>query len=56
MSEQLLTKSPCIKICTLDDNNVCKGCQRTVEQIIKWKDMSDSEKDQVNRQLLSSFD
>jgi len=27
-------KSPCINVCELDDNNVCIGCNRSIEEII----------------------
>lgn len=26
-------KSPCIKVCKLNDDNVCIGCNRTIEEI-----------------------
>lgn len=25
--------SPCIGVCKLDDNNICIGCKRTIEEI-----------------------
>ena len=28
--------SPCISICTLDENNQCMGCLRTLEEIKGW--------------------
>ena len=28
--------SPCVSICTLDDNKVCLGCRRTLEEIRRW--------------------
>jgi len=32
--------SPCVDICTLDDDNVCLGCKRTIREIIDWTRMS----------------
>jgi len=32
--------SPCIQVCTLDDNQVCIGCGRTVDEIIDWTRMT----------------
>ncbi len=29
-------ESPCISICTLDDEGMCLGCFRTVEEIETW--------------------
>jgi predicted Fe-S protein YdhL (DUF1289 family) len=28
--------SPCLSICTLDDDNVCMGCLRSLEEIKNW--------------------
>ncbi len=36
-------KSPCIKVCKLQDN-ICIGCFRDVEEIKKWKQLTDDEK------------
>jgi len=35
--------SPCVMICTLDDDDRCVGCGRTVEQIGRWAVMSKDE-------------
>ncbi len=32
--------SPCVMICTLDDDDRCLGCGRTLEQISDWALMS----------------
>jgi uncharacterized protein len=39
-----VVKSPCNGICTLDDQDVCRGCKRTRAQISRWYVMSDEEK------------
>jgi len=36
--------SPCVKNCCLDKQDVCLGCGRTVDEIIKWGDVGDKEK------------
>ena len=28
--------SPCLNICTLDEQGVCRGCFRTLEEIADW--------------------
>jgi predicted Fe-S protein YdhL (DUF1289 family) len=28
--------SPCIRCCCLDDDNICLGCHRTLEEITAW--------------------
>ena len=37
-------QSPCISICTLDDADVCMGCNRSLDEIIEWTMMDDAEK------------
>jgi uncharacterized protein len=29
-------ESPCIRLCTLDDNDVCLGCFRDIAEICAW--------------------
>ncbi len=36
----LYPASPCISICTLDDNDVCLGCRRTLTEITHWSSYS----------------
>lgn len=43
MSERI--KSPCIKVCKYDDDNVCVGCYRTMDEITGWLFMSPAEKE-----------
>ncbi len=35
--------SPCVLICTLDEDQVCLGCGRTLKQISGWALMSEAE-------------
>ncbi|AIZ31825.1 DUF1289 domain-containing protein [Pseudomonas sp. K1(2024)] len=28
--------SPCVNVCALDEQDICTGCQRTVEEISQW--------------------
>ena len=37
-------KSPCIEVCSLDDQDVCIGCYRTADEIIEWFSASDERK------------
>lgn len=36
-------RSPCVKACTLDAQNVCVGCLRTIDEIARWDSMSREE-------------
>jgi len=31
-------ESPCVDICELDSDFVCKGCGRSIEEILKWQE------------------
>ncbi|PNH98954.1 DUF1289 domain-containing protein [Vibrio diazotrophicus] len=39
--------SPCIRQCCLDEQDICVGCFRTIEEIIHWSAASDAEKTQI---------
>ena len=47
LERDLEVKSPCNGICTLDDQDVCRGCKRTGEEISFWYVMSTEEKQQI---------
>lgn len=36
--------SPCIGICSLDDDGYCNGCRRTGAEIARWPQMNDDER------------
>lgn len=36
--------SPCQNICILDDEQVCIGCRRTMEEVANWGKYTDNEK------------
>ena len=39
--------SPCVDICTLNDEDVCLGCWRSIDEICAWAAASDSERRQI---------
>lgn len=43
MSQQTV-KSPCVENCCLNEDDVCLGCFRTLEEILSWSSMSLSQK------------
>jgi predicted Fe-S protein YdhL (DUF1289 family) len=45
-------RSPCVSICSLDDADVCTGCQRTVAEITGWSRMDN----QARRAVLAACD
>jgi predicted Fe-S protein YdhL (DUF1289 family) len=44
-------KSPCIKECRLNENDICKGCKRTIEQITNWWDYTDKQRENIMNNL-----
>jgi uncharacterized protein len=44
--------SPCISVCRMDvDTGWCRGCYRTIEEIIAWGQGNEAFKESVWRQL-----
>ena len=46
-----MEQSPCVRICTLNHDNICIGCGRNAEEIKNWSIFSDDEKRSVKNQL-----
>lgn len=44
--------TPCIRACTLDREGVCLGCHRTVDEIIRWREMDEAERLRLMRDVL----
>ncbi|HYN13088.1 MAG TPA: DUF1289 domain-containing protein [Burkholderiales bacterium] len=41
-------KSPCIKVCQMDPaRGVCLGCCRTLDEIGRWSEMSNRERENI---------
>lgn len=39
--------SPCVHVCALDEQDICIGCQRNVDEITRWSCMENDERRQV---------
>lgn len=44
--------TPCIRTCTLDRDGVCMGCHRTLDEIVRWRDMGEAERLRLMRDVL----
>ncbi|MBS3804355.1 MAG: DUF1289 domain-containing protein [Oleiphilaceae bacterium] len=44
-------RSPCVSICVLDEQEVCTGCQRTIDEIMAWSRMSNDERRAVLQKI-----
>ncbi|HDZ38400.1 MAG TPA: DUF1289 domain-containing protein [Marinobacter sp.] len=40
-------RSPCVSICALDESDMCVGCQRTSDEILRWSSMTNRERKAV---------
>ena len=45
-------KSPCIEVCSLDNEDICIGCYRTANEIIEWFSAPNERK----REILAATD
>jgi uncharacterized protein len=43
--------SPCVHVCTLNAQQVCTGCGRLLEEIVKWRYYSDAEREAIMQRL-----
>ena len=39
--------SPCIRNCCLDNDDVCVGCFRSIDEITRWSQSSSQEKTKI---------
>ena len=37
-------ESPCIDLCTLDDDDICVGCYRSIDEICAWGGAGDEQR------------
>jgi predicted Fe-S protein YdhL (DUF1289 family) len=44
--------SPCVGVCSLDDDGLCEGCHRTSAEIARWSHMNDNERLQLMETVL----
>ena len=36
--------SPCIALCKLNEDEICVGCKRTIDEIVNWRTYTDNQK------------
>jgi predicted Fe-S protein YdhL (DUF1289 family) len=45
-------QSPCVGICELDADGLCRGCFRSRDELRRWRTMSEAEKAAINDRVL----
>lgn len=48
----LKSASPCVRNCCLDNNDLCLGCFRYIDEITSWQSYNEQEKQQVLNECL----
>jgi predicted Fe-S protein YdhL (DUF1289 family) len=50
---KILPNTPCIKVCKIDsERGFCIGCLRTLDEIARWSQVDDSEKERIYSEIL----
>lgn len=39
-----LVQSPCVRNCCLEDDDVCLGCGRALQEIVRWNEAGEDER------------
>ncbi|MFA6901918.1 MAG: DUF1289 domain-containing protein [Gallionellaceae bacterium] len=48
----ITAECPCVGHCTtVLGDDVCRSCHRTFEEVIRWLELSDEERIQINRRI-----
>lgn len=42
-------KSPCVSVCALNDDGMCIGCWRSVDEIAAWSELDNERKREIVR-------
>jgi uncharacterized protein len=43
--------SPCVDICRLDEQGLCIGCRRTIDEIAEWSRASEARRREIVSEL-----
>lgn len=46
--------TPCVGLCKMDDGQ-CQGCGRTLDEIRRWKDMTQEERAEVMKKISERY-
>lgn len=42
-----MVDSPCVRLCSLDRQDICVGCGRTIHEIVAWNRVDDDERRRI---------
>lgn len=46
-TESFRVESPCIRNCALDEDDICFGCHRSIEEICAWGEASNEKRREI---------
>ena len=49
MSSEPPIRTPCISVCSLDDDDICIGCHRSAKEISEWRRASNERRREILR-------
>jgi predicted Fe-S protein YdhL (DUF1289 family) len=44
--------TPCIGVCEIDAEGLCRGCHRTLDEIARWSALGDAERARLMNEIL----
>ena len=51
MSDDKEVSTPCIGVCQYDNEDICRGCFRTLDEISNWALMTEEERKEIMKKL-----
>ncbi|TAN67363.1 MAG: DUF1289 domain-containing protein [Methylobacter sp.] len=39
--------SPCVRNCCLDEQGICLGCFRSIDEILQWRNVTEQQKQEI---------
>ena len=51
MSDDNEFSTPCIGVCQYDNEDICRGCFRTLDEISNWALMTEEERKEIMKKL-----
>lgn len=43
--------SPCIRQCCLNENDICVGCWRSMDEILRWSNAQTEEREEILKRV-----
>lgn len=47
LADMEVVKSPCVRNCSLDEQRVCRGCFRHLDEIMRWPEAGEAQRQDI---------